>query len=189
MANYSTNELKPGLKVMIDGEPSTILESEFVKPGKGQAFTRVKLRNLRTFKVWDRTYKSGESVEAADVLEKQAEFLYSDGNEWHFMDTDNYEQYQVTTEVMGDTIQWLKEQTLCDITFWNNEAIMVVPPNFVELEVVKTDPGVRGDTATGGNKPAELSSGAVVKVPLFVEEGEIIRVDTRKSEYQGRVKS
>jgi len=189
MGNYTTNEFRSGMKLMIDGAPCSIIECDFVKPGKGQAFARVKLRNLKTKRVMERTYKSGENVEAADVMDTEMQYLYNDGQQWHFMHPDSYEQFPADEEVVGDAAKWLKDQDMCTLTLWNNEPIDVAPPNFVELKIVETDPGVRGDTASGGQKPATLETGAVVKVPLFVENNEIIKVDTRTGEYVSRVKS
>lgn len=190
MASYSTNEFRSGLKVMLEGDPCNIVENEFVKPGKGQAFNRVKLKNLKTGRVWERTFKSGESIEAADVMEHDMEYLYSDGEYWHFMKTDgSYEQLAADKAAVEDSIQWLKETDKVTVTLWNEVPIAVSPPNFVELEITETDPGLKGDTASGGSKPATLSTGAVVKVPLFLNIGEVIRVDTRTGEYQNRVKS
>nr|WP_163503843.1 elongation factor P [Halomonas socia] len=187
MANYSTNEFKGGLKVMLDGDPCSIVENEFVKPGKGQAFNRVKLRNLMTGRVWERTFKSGESLESADVLELEMEYLYSDGEMWYFMMTDgSFEQYAAEKRALGDTEKWLKEQVAYTITLWDDKVINVNPPNFIELEVVETDPGLKGDTAQGGSKPATLSSGAVVRVPLFINQGEVLKIDTRSGEYVSR---
>ena len=174
---------------MLDGEPCSILENEFVKPGKGQAFNRVRLRNLKSGRVWERSFKSDESLEGADVVDRDMEYLYTDGEFWYFMDPNSYEQHQIDQTSLGDTVQWLKEQDLCIVTLYNGVPLSVTPPNFVELPIVETDPGVRGDTATGGTKPATLSTGAVVKVPLFVEQGEAIRVDTRSGEYVSRVKT
>jgi len=188
MASYNTNEFRSGLKILIDGDPCAIIENEFVKPGKGQAFSRVRIRNLKTGRVVDRTYKSGESVEAADVVDLAMQYLYSDGDMWHFMDPASYEQYAAGESAVVDARNWLKEEDTCNVTLWNGTPLLVDPPNFVELKIVETDPGVRGDTAQGGIKPAKLETGAVVKVPLFVEEGEIIRVDTRSQEYVSRVK-
>jgi elongation factor P len=189
MASYSTNEFRSGLKVLLDGEPCAIMENEFVKPGKGQAFNRVRLRNLKTGRMWERTFKSGESIEAADVMELDMEYLYTDGEFYHFMKTDgSFEQVAASASAVGDTKEWLKEQESYQIVLWNDDPISVTAPNFIELEVVQTDPGIKGDTAQGGSKPATLSTGAVVKVPLFVNQGEIIRVDTRSSEYQSRAK-
>ena len=188
MASYSTNEFRGGLKIIIDGDPCTIIENEFVKPGKGQAFNRVKIRNLRTGRVVEKTFKSGESVEAADIHEQDMQYLYTDGEFWHFMVPDTYEQLAADDKAVGDARQWLKEEDTCLVTLWNGAPLQVTPPNFVTLSIVETDPGVRGDTAQGGVKPARLETGAVVRVPLFVEQGEVIRVDTRSGEYVSRVK-
>lgn len=187
MANYSTNEFKGGLKVMLDGDPCSIVENELVKPGKGQAFNRVKLRNLMTGRVGEKTFKSGDSLEGADVMDLEMEYLYNDGDMWHFMKTDgSFEQYAVEKKALGDTEKWLKEQVPYVITLWNDKAISVTPPNFIELEVVETDPGLKGDTAQGGSKPATLSSGAVVRVPLFINQGEVLKIDTRSGDYVSR---
>lgn len=188
MTIYSTSEFKGGLKLMIDGDPYAIIENEFVKPGKGQAFNRVKLRNLKNGRVIERTYKSGESVEGADVLDLTLQYLYNDGEMWHFMDNNSYEQYMADKNAVGDAGQWIKGEEECEVTLWNGSPLSVAAPNFVILKIAETDPGVRGDTATGGTKPATLETGAVVKVPLFVEEGELIRVDTRTGEYMSRAK-
>jgi elongation factor P len=189
MASLSTNEFKPGVKVLLEGEPCAILENEFVKPGKGQAFNRVRLRNLKTGRVWERTFRSGESLEAADVMELDMEYLYEDGEFWHFMKVDgSYEQLAAPASAISDSRQWLKEQKQYQVTLWNDAPIAVTPPNFIDLEVIETDPGIRGDTAQGGTKPATLSTGAVVKVPLFIETGDILRVDTRSGEYVSRAK-
>jgi elongation factor P len=188
MANYSTNEFRSGLKLMLDGDPCSILENEFVKPGKGQAFSRVKLRNLKTGRVIEKTFKSGESLEGADVLDMDMQYLYEDGEFWYFMEPDTFEQHQASESAVGDAVKWLSEQDICVVTLYNGAPLSVVPPNHVELAIAQTDPGLRGDTAQGGSKPAKLVTGAVVKVPLFLEEGEVIKVDTRTGEYQGRVK-
>ncbi len=188
MATYSTNEFKSGLKIILDGDPHAIVENEFVKPGKGQAFSRVRVRNLKTGRVVEKTFKSGDSVEAADVFEKDVQYLYSDGEFWHFMDTETFEQMAADANIIGDNKIWLKEEDMCQVTLWNGSPIIIQPPNFVELEVTETDPGLKGDTSGSGGKPATLETGAVVRVPLFVQEGEVIRVDTRKGEYIGRVK-
>ena len=188
MANYNTSEFRSGLRIIIDGDPCIIVENEFVKPGKGQAFNRVRIKNLKTGKVVDKTFKSGESVPAADVLDTEMQYLYTDGEFWHFMVADTFEQYAADEKAVGDAKKWLSEQDVCQVTLWNNEPIIVGAPNFVELEITETDPGVRGDTASGGVKPATLSTGAVVRVPLFVEQGEVVKVDTRSSEYVSRVK-
>jgi elongation factor P len=188
MASYSTNEFKGGLKIMLDGDPCAIIENEFVKPGKGQAFNRVKIRNLKTGRVIERTFKSGESVEAADVMDVDLQYLYADGEFWHFMDTDSYEQQAADATAVGDAKLWLKEQDMCQVTLWNGVPLAVTPPNFVLLKVAETDPGVRGDTSGGGGKPATLETGAVVRVPLFVNIGETLKIDTRTGEYVGRAK-
>lgn len=188
MATYSTNEFRGGLKVMVDGDPCSIIENEFVKPGKGQAFNRVKFRNLKTGRVLERTFKSGESLPAADVVEVEMQYLYNDGEFWHFMMPDTYEQHAASNEAVANAKQWLKEESLCTVTMWNGSPLSVDPPNFVELKIVETEPGVRGDTATGGTKRAKLETGAVVRVPLFLNEGEIIKVDTRRGEYVSRAK-
>ena len=188
MASYNTNEFRSGLRIIIDNDPCIIVENEFVKPGKGQAFNRVRIKNLKTGKTVDKTFKSGESVEAADVVDTEMQYLYSDGEFWHFMMPDTFEQYAADDKAVTEAKPWLKEQDICQITLWNNEPLIVLPPNFVELEITETDPGVRGDTASGGVKPAKLSTGAVVRVPLFIEQGEIIKVDTRSKEYVSRVK-
>jgi len=189
MASYSTNEFRGGLKVMLDGEPCSILENETVKPGKGQAFNRVKLKNLNTGRVWERTFKSGESLEGADVMDVDLEYLYTDGEFWHFMEPNSFEQYQADAKAVGDNYKWLKEQDKCVVTLYNGSPISVTPPNHVELVITETDPGLKGDTAQGGTKPATLATGAVVKVPLFIAEGETIKVDTRTGEYLGRASS
>ncbi|PAV26458.1 translation elongation factor P (EF-P) [Tamilnaduibacter salinus] len=190
MASYSTNEFRGGLKVMLDGDPCIMLENEFVKPGKGQAFNRVKLRNLMTNRVWERTFKSGDSLEAADVIDQEMEYVYTDGEFWYFMATDgSFEQYPAGERAVGDALKWLKEQDVYTVTLYNGSPLIVTPPNFVELEVVDTDPGMKGDTAQGGSKPATLSTGAVVNVPLFISIGEVLKVDTRSGDYVGRVKT
>jgi elongation factor P len=188
MAFYSTNEFKSGLKVIIDREPYNIIENEFVKPGKGQAFNRVKFRNLKTGRIIEKTLKSGESLEAADVTEKEIQYLYNDGEVWHFMAPETFEQFEIDKNIIGDDRIWLKEQDICIATLWNEKPITVTPPNFVVLKIVETDPGLRGDTSGGGGKPATLETGAVVRVPLFIQVGEIIKVDTRTGEYVSRAK-
>lgn len=189
MADHSTSEFRSGLKVMLDGDPCNIVENEFVKPGKGQAFSRVRLRNLRTGRVWERTFKSGEKLEAADVMDQDMEYLYNDGEFFHFMDPVSFEQFQADATAVGETSKWLKEQDVCVVTLYNGTPLAVTPPNHVELEITETDPGLKGDTAQGGTKPATLATGAVVKVPLFLSTGEVVRVDTRTGEYLGRANS
>jgi elongation factor P len=186
MATYSTSEFKSGLKLMLDNEPVSIVENEFVKPGKGQAFNRVKVKFLRTGRVIERTFKSGETLEGADVVEMNMQYLYCDGEAWHFMVEDTYEQYVASKDAVGAALKWLREQDVCQVMLWNNVPISVSPPNFVILTITETDPGVRGDTSGGGGKPATLETGAVVRVPLFVQIGEKVKVDTRTGEYVSR---
>ena len=188
MANYGLNDVRNGLKIIVDGDPYTIVDADFIKPGKGQAFTRIKIRNLKNGRVTEKTLKSTDSVEGADVIDTDMQYLYNDGEFWHFMQPDNFEQHTADKNAVGDAAQWLKGEEECIVTLWNGSPLSVTPPNFVELKIVETDPGVRGDTATGGQKPAKLETGAVVRVPLFINEGEVIRVDTRTSTYISRVK-
>ncbi len=188
MASYSTNEFRSGLRIIIDSDPCIIVDNEFVKPGKGQAFNRVRIKNLKTGKTVDKTFKSGESVEAADVMDTEMQYLYCDGEFWHFMAPDTFEQFAADSEAIGDAKDWITDGDVCQITLWNNAPLAVEPPNFVELEIIETDPGVKGDTASGGVKPAKLATGAVVRVPLFVDQGDVIKVDTRSREYVSRAK-
>lgn len=188
MGKVSTNEFKGGLKVMIENDPYSIMENEYVKPGKGQAFNRVKMRNLKTGRVLERTFKSGDTLDTADVVDRDMQYLYCDGDHWHFMNPETFEQIAADAPAVEDVKPWLKEQDVYIMTLWNGVPLTIEAPNTVTLKIVQTDPGVRGDTATGGTKPATLESGAVVRVPLFIEEGEIIRVDTRKKEYLSRAK-
>jgi elongation factor P len=189
MSSYSTNEFRSGLKIMLNGEPHNIVENEFVKPGKGQAFNRVRVRNIKTGRVVERTFKSGTSVEAADVFEMDAQYLYNDGEFWHFMHPETYEQYAISKEAVGDSALWMKDEAVCGLTLFNGEPLSVMPPNFVELKIIETDPGLRGDTSGGGGKPAKLETGATVRVPLFIQNEEVIRIDTRSGEYVSRVKN
>jgi elongation factor P len=188
MASYTTNEFKSGLKILLDNDPYAIVENEMVKPGKGQAFNRVKVRNLKTGRTVERTFKSGDSVEAADVVDTDMQYLYADGEFWHFMVPDSFEQYTAGKEAVGDNAQWMKDGITCIVTLWNNVPLVVTPPAHIDLKVVETDPGVRGDTATGGQKPAKMETGAVVRVPLFINEGEVLKIDTRSGEYISRAK-
>ena len=188
MSSYTTSEIRSGMKVLLDGDPYAIVDNEFVKPGKGQAFNRIKVRNLKNGRTIEKTFRSGESLEAADVMDVDMQFLYRDGDFFHFMVPDNYEQYVAGAESLGDNAQWLKDGMSCIVTLWNNVPLVVTPPAHVELKIVETDPGLRGDTATGGQKPAKLETGAMVRVPLFVSEGDVIRVDTRTGEYLSRGK-
>ena len=188
MSVYSTSQFKNGLKIMFDGDPFNIVENQEVKPGKGQAFNRVKMRNLKTGRVIEKTFKSNEKVESVDVMDTEMQYLYNDGEFYHFMDPNTFEQFEASETAVGDNAKWLKEEDICMVTLWDNVPLSVDPPNFVELKITETDPGVRGDTSGGGSKPATLETGAVVNVPLFVPEGEYIKVDTRSGEYVSRVK-
>lgn len=189
MAYYNTNELRNGMKVMLDNEPYTILENDYVKPGKGQAFNRIKFRNIKNNRVIERTLKSGDSLLAADVFDIEVQYLYNDGHIWHFMAPDTFEQYVADISAVAEAKQWLKEQDICILTLFNSATLTVIPPNFVTLKVVDTDPGIRGDTSGGGGKPATLETGAIVRVPLFIQIGESIKVDTRTGSYLSRIKS
>ncbi len=189
MVTASTNEFKGGLKFMFDGSPCSIVENEFVKPGKGQAFNRVKYRNLLSGRMLEKTFKSGETVELADVSEFDVQYLYADGEYWHFMCQETFEQYTADASVMSDAKRWIKEQATCVATLWDGKLIDIAPPKFVDLSVTQADPGVKGDTVSGASKSATLETGAMVQVPLFIEVGEIIRVDTRTGKYDSRVKS
>jgi elongation factor P len=188
MATYGLNDVKNGVKILVNNDPCVITETEYVKPGKGQAFTRIKYRNIKSGRVVELTMKATDSLEAADVMDTDMQFLYADGEYWHFMQTESFEQVQAEKVAVGDSWQWLKGEENCVVTLWNGQPIAVQPPNFVELKIVETDPGVRGDTSGGGGKPAKLETGATVRVPLFVGQDEIIKVDTRSGEYVGRVK-
>lgn len=188
MAKLSTSDFKAGAKIMQDGDPCTIVENEFVKPGKGQAFNRVKIKNLKSGRVVDRTFKSGESVDVADVMETELQYLYTDGEFWHFMDEQTFEQIPADATAVADAHLWLKDQDNATVTLWNGAPIAVTPANFVTLTVTDTDPGLKGDTASGGGKPATMETGAVVRVPLFIEIGELLKIDTRTGEYVSRAK-
>jgi len=186
MANYSTSQFKNGLKLMLDGNPCSIVNNEIVKPGKGQAFNRVKLKDLITGKVLEKTFKSGESLEGADVMETDMQYLYSDGENCHFMDPASYDQYAIDAKAISDAVQYLVEQDTCLVTLWNGNPISVTPPNHVILEVVDTDPGLKGDTAGTGGKPATMNTGVVVQVPLFINIGDKLKIDTRTNDYVSR---
>ena len=185
---YTTNEFRKGLKIEIDGEPFVMVESQFVKPGKGQAFTRTKLKSLISGNVIDRTYKSGEKVDKADVEETDMQFLYATGDAYNFMDLASYETMDITKEQLDDAWKWLTESLEVKVLLHKGLPISIELPNFVEMEVTYCEPGVKGDTATGATKVAELSSGATVNVPLFIEQGEKLRIDTRTGGYVERVK-
>lgn len=188
MATYGMNDVKNGLKILVNNEPCVITETEYVKPGKGQAFTRIKYRFIKSGRVVELTMKATDDLEAADVVDTDMQFLYSDGEYWHFMQPETFEQVQADKTGVGDASKWLKGEEQCVVTLWNGTPIAVQPPNFVDLKIVETDPGVRGDTSGGGGKPATLETGAVVRVPLFVGQDEIVKVNTRTGEYESRVK-
>ena len=188
MANYGMNDVKSGMKIIVNSEPCVITDTEYVKPGKGQAFTRIKYRFIKSGRVVEMTMKATDSVEVADVVDTDMQFLYADGEYWHFMQQESFEQVQADKAGVGDASKWLKGEEDCVVTLWNGTPIAVQPPNFVELKITETDPGVRGDTSGGGGKPATLETGAVVRVPLFVGQDETIKVDTRSGEYVSRVK-
>lgn len=188
MASFSTSEFRGGLKIMLDGDPYTIVENEFVKPGKGQAFNRTRVRNLKTGRVIDRTFKSSETVEAADIHETAMQYLYKDGDSCYFMNPESFEQLPAGRTALADAEKWIREQDICNVVLWNGTIINVTAPNFVELKISETDPGLRGDTSGGGSKAATLETGAVVRVPLFLNIGDVIKVDTRSAEYLGRAK-
>lgn len=185
---YDTSDFRKGLKVRIDGQPYVIVEHQFVKPGKGQAFTRTKLKNMITGSVLDRTYRTGEKLEPADMEERQMQYLYAEGDSRVFMDTRTYEQSHITNEQLGDTVYYLLDGTMVDVLFFDGRPIGVTPPIFVELEVVETEPGFKGDTSSNTTKPAILSTGLKVNVPLFVNQGDMLKVDTRTNDYVERVK-
>jgi len=185
---YGTNEFRKGLKIEIDGEPYVMVEAEFVKPGKGNAFTRTKLKHMVTGAVIDRTYKSGEKVDKADLAEQSMQFLYEQDGECHFMNNETYEQVALPKERLEDGAKWLTENLEVEVLIHNGQPISVELPNFVELEVTRCDPGVKGDTKSNTNKPATVSTGAVIQVPMFISEGEWLRIDTRTGAYTERVK-
>jgi elongation factor P len=182
----STADFKKGLKIRFDGEPYSIVDFQHVKPGKGGAFVRTKLKHMRLGRVIDNTFRAGEKVELVDFDEKRMQYLYHD-DRFHFMDLETYDQISLSAEEVGDARDFLKENIEVEILFINDSPVTVELPNFIELQIVKTDPGIRGDTASGGSKPATLESGAVVQVPLFLNEGDVVKVDTRSAEYLSRV--
>lgn len=186
--SVSTNEIKVGMKVEIDREPYLIVNNEFVKPGKGQAFNRIKMKNMKSGRVIERTFKSGDKIDLADVEEKQMRFLYKESDSVVFMDDKTFDQLSISNEMLGSNSVWLMEETLFQVVFYKGEPIEIVPPTFMEMVITETAPGVRGDTASGRVlKPAVTETGAKIQVPIFVEEGEKVKVDTRTSEYVSRV--
>lgn len=188
MATYSTSDFRKGLKVQIDGDPFLMIECNFVKPGKGNALYKCKLRNLLRNTVLDRTYKGGDSLESADVTEIEAQFLYKQGEKFVFMDNESYEQYELTPEQVDDAWKYIKEGMACSMVLYNGNPISVTPPNHVVLKIEYCEPAVRGNTATNLTKPVKMETGAEIICPAFVELGEMIRVDTRTGEYLERVR-
>lgn len=184
---YETSDLRKNLKIQIDGEPYVVIEAQFVKPGKGGAFTRTKMRNMITGNVMDRTFRSGEKLEPADLMEQKMQFLYAD-DMFHFMNTQTYEQLEFNEDQVGDSKLFLMENIEVDVLFFNSKPIGITLPTFIEVEVTETEPGIKGDTASGATKPAVIATGAKLQVPLFVNEGDVIKVDTRTGEYIERVK-
>ncbi len=184
---FSTSEFRKGLKIELEGEPYVIVDFQHVKPGKGGAFVRTRLKSLLSGNVLDMTFRSGDRVNKPDLEEREMQFLYESGGEYHFMDVNSYEQLFMTADQLGESRDYLKENLVIKILFHNKLPIGVEVPMFVELKIVSAEPGVRGDTATGATKPATLESGAVIQVPLFVDEGDVIRIDTRTREYITRV--
>jgi len=184
----STADFRNGAKLELDGEPFIIIEFQHVKPGKGGAFVRTKIKSLKSGNVIDRTFRSGEKLESPNLEEKTMQYLYATGEEYFFMDNETYEQQPLSAAQLGESKNWLKENMEIKVLYHNGNPIGVEVPMFVELKVTYTEPGVKGDTASGGTKPATLETGAVVKVPLYMEEGEVIKVDTRTGEYIERVK-
>lgn len=188
MATYNTSEFRKGLKVQIDGDPFLMIECNFVKPGKGQAMYKCKLKNLIKGTVLDRTYKSGDSIEGADVTEISAQFLYRQQDTFVFMDNASYEQYELTLDQVDDAWKYLKEAMVCSMVLYNDNPISVTPPNHVVLQIEYCEPAVRGNTATNLTKPVKLETGAEILCPAFVELGEFVRIDTRTGEYLERAK-
>jgi elongation factor P len=185
---YESSDLRKGLKIEIDGEPYVITQFEFVKPGKGQALYKCKLKNMVTGSQFDKTYRSGEKFNEANLEEVEMEYLYYDGSAYCFMNTTNYNQDLLTEDQLGDAKDLLKENTVCNVLMFEGKAIGVSLPNFVELRVTEAEPWAKGDTAAGSTKPATLETGHVLQVPPFVNEGEKIRIDTRTGQYVERVK-
>ncbi len=187
MSMIDAAHVKTNMKLEIDGEPYLVVGAEHIKPGKGQAFSRIKLKNLQTGAVIEKTYKANDMLKIADFVSRKAQFLYSQGDEYYFMDNENYEQYMIKEDTLGNDKYFLKEGLEVKVLLFKGNPIGVDLPKAVELTVVDTEPGVKGDTAAGGSKPAKLETGYVVQVPLFISEGDVVRVDTRTGEYVERV--
>lgn len=185
---YETSDIRKGLKIQLEGVPYSVVDCQFVKPGKGVAFTRTKLKNMMTGAVIERTYRSGEKFEPANLEEREMQFIYVENNMYVFMDSTTYDQMQLSEEQLGDNKYFLKDGIMVDVLLFDQKPIGVTPPNFVELKVISTEPGFKGDTSSGGTKSATLETGLEVNVPLFINEGEILRIDTRTSSYTERAK-
>ncbi|VAX77112.1 Elongation factor P [Serratia symbiotica] len=188
MTTYSSNNFRPGLKIVFEGEPYAIESSELVKPGKGQGFSRVKMRRLLTGMRVEKTFKSTDFCEVADIIDTNMTYLYRGDDFYHFMHPETFDQYQVEAKIVSNAAKWLQSNSTCIITLWSGRPIAVQPPNFIESEITNTDPGLKGDSASSASKPATLRTGSVIKVPLFIQIGEVVRVDTRTGEYVSRVK-
>lgn len=185
----TASDLRKGLKIEIDGDPYIIVVFEFSKPGKGQALYRCRLRNMISGNQFDRTYRSGDKFTAADLEEQEMEYLYREGTTYCFMNTSTYEQVELSEDQVGEAINFLTENLVVEMLFFSGRAIGITLPNFVELEVTQSDPGIKGDTASGATKPITLETGFVIQVPLFIEEGDILKLDTRSGAYVERVKA
>lgn len=188
MSSIETKDIRGGTKLLIDGSPWVVIDNIFVKPGKGRAFNRIKMRHVTTARIVEKTYTSGDSIALADVLDKEMSFLYEQGQDMVFMDPDSYEQVSVSRDIVAEAVNWIKEGDMCVLTLWDDAVIAVQPPIFVELKVTEADPNVKGDTVSGASKNAVVETGAQIRVPMFVEEGDKIKIDTRTQEYVSRIK-
>ncbi len=182
------SDLRKNLKILVDGDPYVVVEANFVKPGKGTAFSKCKIKNLITGAVLDRTWRSGEKVDLAQTEVRKMDFIYQEGSHYYFMDNETYEQLPIDGDLLGDSVNWLQDNLVVEVLFFNDKPVGVELPNFVTLEITTCEPGVKGDTAQGATKPATLSTGAMVNVPLFINEGDWLKIDTRTGQYVERVK-
>lgn len=189
MATYSTNEFRKGMKVLFDGDPCLVVESTFRKPGKGNAIYTLRMKSLLRGTVIEKNFRGGESIEAADVVELDVQYLYRSGDTFVFMENDTYEQYELTAEQVDDAWRYLKENMTCSMVLWNGNPITMTPPNHVELKVEYCEPGVKGDTATNVTKPVQMENGAEFQAPGFINIGDVIKIDTRTGAYVERVRS
>ena len=183
---FTANQLKQGQKILIDGEPCSVISHEFHKPGKGQAVVRTKLYNLRTERVWERTFKSGETIGSADISEKSFQFLYKEGKTFIFMNSSTFDQIEIDSTILGSVSDWLDGEEECKILFWNSSVLRVVPPTFVFKDIIDTEPGLKGDTVSNTLKPAKIASGVEIQVPIFINIGDTIKIDTRDGSYVSR---